>query len=117
MATADPEHRVPHLAFQPDQLSKERVLPIGEVETSYYLRMRVKDQPGVLADITRILAKTRISIDAMVQKEPGEGEKRVDIVMLTHRALEKNVDEAMRRIRKLPTVVGSITRIRLEELL
>ena len=117
LITADPEQRVPHLAFQPDQLSRERVLPIGEVETSYYLRMRVLDKPGVLADITRILAASRISIDAMVQKEPGEGESRVDIVLLTHRALEKNVDRAMARIAKLKSVLGSVTRIRLESLL
>jgi homoserine dehydrogenase len=117
LITADPGHRVPHLAFQPDQLSDTPILPIGAVETSYYLRMRVLDQPGVLARITRILADSRISIDAMVQKEPGEGEQRVDIVMLTHRALEKNVDAAMARIEKLPTVLGKVTRIRLEELL
>ena len=117
LITADPEHRVPHLAFQPDQLSATPILAIGEVETSYYFRMRVLDRPGVLADITRILADSRISIDAMVQKEPGEGEKRVDIVLLTHRCLEKNVNQAVRRIEKLPTVVGSVTRIRLEELL
>jgi homoserine dehydrogenase len=117
LITADPEHRVPHLAFQPDRLSSTPILPIGEVETSYYLRMRVVDRPGVLADITRILARSKISIDAMVQKEPGEGEESVDIVMLTHRALEKNVDAAMVRIAKLRTVVGKVTRIRLEELL
>jgi homoserine dehydrogenase len=117
LITADPEHRVPHLAFQPDQLSDTPILPIGEVETSYYLRMRVQDKPGVLARIARILADSRISIDAMVQKEPGEGEQRVDIVMLTHRALEKNVDKAIARIERLPTVVGKVTRIRLEELL
>jgi homoserine dehydrogenase len=117
LITADPGHRVPHLAFQPDQLSDVPILPIGEVETSYYLRMRVVDKPGVLARITRILADSRISIDAMVQKEPGEGEKRVDIVMLTHRALEKNVNAAMARIERLPSVVGKVTRIRLEELL
>ena len=117
LITADPEHRVPHLAFQPDRLAKDPILPIGEVETSYYLRMRVLDRPGVLADITRILADSRISIDAMVQKEPGEGESSVDIVMLTHRAIEKNVNAAMARIEKLPTVVGKVTRIRLEELL
>jgi len=117
LITADPEHRVPHLAFQPDRLATDPILPIGEVQTSYYLRMRVKDRPGVLADVTRILADRRISIDAMVQKEPGEGESRVDIVMLTHRALEKNVDAAMAKIEKLPTVVGKVTRIRLEELL
>ncbi len=117
LITADPEHRVPHLAFQPDQLADTPILPIGEVETSYYLRMRVLDQPGVLADITRILADSRISIDAMVQKEPGKGESRVNIVMLTHRALEKNVRQAMAKIEKLSTVVGKVTRIRLEELL
>ncbi len=117
LITADPEHRVPHLAFQPDQLSSDPVLPIDEVETSYYLRMRVVDKPGVLADITRILAGSKISIDAMVQKEPGEGESRVDIVMLTHRALEKNVNQAMARIEKLPTVLGKIVRLRLEQLL
>jgi len=117
LITADPEHRVPHLAFQPDQLSAVPILGIEQVETSYYLRMRVVDKPGVLADVTRILADSRISIDAMVQKEPGEGESRVDIVMLTHRALEKNVNRAMARIERLPSVVGRVTRIRLEELL
>ena len=117
LITADPEHRVPHLAFQPDQLADTPILPIGEVETSCYLRMRVLDQPGVLADITRILAGSKISIDAMVQKEPGKGESRVDIVILTHRALEKNVNQAMAKIEKLSTVVGKVTRIRLEELL
>ena len=117
LITADPGHRVPHLAFQPDQLSDTKVLPIGEVETSYYFRLRVLDRPGVLADITRILAQGSISIDAMVQKEPGAGEKQVDIVLLTHRALEKNVDAALAKIEKLRTVVGKVTRIRLEELL
>jgi homoserine dehydrogenase len=117
LITADPEHRVPHLAFQPDRLSDVPILPIGEVETSYYLRMRVLDRPGVLADIARILAKSKISIDAMVQKEPREGESRVDIVMLTHRAIEKNVDAAIKSIEKLRTVLGKVTRIRLEELL
>jgi len=117
LITADPEHRVPHLAFQPDQLSSVPILGIEQVETSYYLRMRVLDRPGVLADITRILADSKISIDAMVQKEPGQGESRVDIVMLTHRALEKNVNQAMAKIEKLSTVVGKVTRIRLEELL
>jgi homoserine dehydrogenase len=117
LITADPEQRVPHLAFQPDRLAKDPILPIGEVETSCYLRMRVQDRPGVLADVTRILADSKISIGAMVQKEPGEGESRVDIVMLTHRAIEKNVNAAMAKIEKLPTVLGKVTRIRLEELL
>ena len=117
LITADPHHRVPHLAFQPDRLARDPILPIGAVETSYYLRMRVKDRPGVLADVSRILADLRISIGAMVQKEPEQGESRVDIVMLTHRAIEKNVNAAMAKIEKLPTVVGKVTRIRLEELL
>ena len=75
---------MPHLAFQPDRLAATRILPMEEVTTSYYLRMRVADRPGVLADITRILADRTISIDAMIQREPGEGEEQVDIIMLTH---------------------------------
>ena len=117
LITADPGQRVPHLAFQPDRLAGDPILPIGEVQTSYYLRMRVQDRPGVLADVTRILADSKISIDAMVQKEPEEGQSRVDIVMLTHRAIEKNVNAAMAKIEKLSTVLGKVTRIRLEELL
>src|SRR6266849_208937 len=117
LITADPEHRVPHLAFQPDRLSDVPILPIEAVETSCYLRMRVLDRPGVLADVTRILADSKISIGAMVQKEPEKGESRVDIVMLTHLAVEKHVNQAIARIEKLPTVVGAVTRIRLEELL
>ena len=114
--TADPEHRVPHLAFQPDQLAATRILPMEEVVTSYYLRMRVVDQPGVLADVTRILADGAISIDAMVQKEPSEGEEQVDIIMLTHATHEKNINTAIARIEALPVVTGKVTRIRLEEL-
>ncbi len=117
LITADPGHRVPHLAFQPDRMSDIPVLPMGEVETAYYLRMRVMDKPGVLADLTRILANASISIGAMVQKEPAEGESSVDIVLLTHRAIEKNVNTAIARIEKLRSVVGKVTRIRLEELL
>ena len=116
MHTADPEHRVPHLAFQPDQLTDVPILPIGEVITSYYLRMRVEDKPGVLADITRILADREISIDAMIQKEPSEGESQTDIIMLTHRTVEKNIDDAIASIEALTTVRGKVVRIRLEEL-
>jgi homoserine dehydrogenase len=114
--TADPEHRVPHLAFQPDRLSDIAILPMGEVETSYYLRLRVVDKPGVLADITRILADLEISIDAMIQKEPHEGEDQTDIIMLTHRTVEKHVNAAIGKIEALPVVAGKVTRIRLEEL-
>jgi homoserine dehydrogenase len=116
LATADPDNRVPHLAFQADRLSDVRILPMAEVRTSYYLRMRVVDRPGVLADITRILADRTISIDAMVQKEPEEGEEQVDIIMLTHEAIEKNVDAAIVAIEALPVVTGKVTRIRLETL-
>ena len=116
MHTADPEHRVPHLAFQPDQLSAIPFLPMGEVQTSYYLRMRVLDRPGVLADITRILADREISIDAMIQKEPPEGEERTDIILLTHVTVEKNAVAAIAAIEALPTVSGSVVRIRLEAL-
>jgi homoserine dehydrogenase len=116
MHTADPEHRVPHLAFQPDQLTDVPFLPMGEVVTSYYLRMRVEDKPGVLADITRILADRDISIDAMIQKEPPEGEDQTDIILLTHRSIEKRVADAIHAIEALPTVRGSIVRIRLEDL-
>ena len=116
MHTADPEQRVPHLAFQPDQLADTPILAMGEVTTSYYLRMRVKDQPGVLADVTRVLADNNISIDAMVQKEPAEGVDQVDIIMLTHRAVESLVNIAIAKIESLPVLLGKVTRIRLEEL-
>ncbi|MCA1978724.1 MAG: homoserine dehydrogenase [Thiobacillus sp.] len=114
--TADPHHRVPHLAFQPDQLAATPILPMDEVRTAYYLRLRAFDRPGVLADITRILADRDISIDAMVQKEPGEGEEQVDIILLTHVTVEKNVNAAIAKIEALDTVAGKVMRIRLEEL-
>lgn len=116
MHTADPENRVPHLAFQPDQMADTPILPMDDVETAYYLRLRVVDRPGVLADITRILADHTISIDAMVQKEPAEGDEHVDIVMLTHLTVEKHVNAAIARMEALPSVAGKVTRIRLEEL-
>ena len=116
LATADPEHRVPHLAFQPDAMIDTPILPMSEITTSYYLRMHVADKLGVLADVTRILADATISIDAMLQKEPAEGEQQTDIIMLTHQTQEKNVDAAIARIEALTTVVGKVTRIRLEEL-
>ena len=116
MHTADPKHRVPHLAFQPDLLSNTPILKMDEVETSYYLRLRTQDRPGVLADITRILADLNISIDAMVQKEPSEGEDQVNIIMLTHLTVEKNINAAIVKIEELPVMTGKVTRIRLEEL-
>ena len=116
LATADPQHRVPALAFQADQLVDLPILPIEQVQTAYYLRMRVEDKTGVLADITRILADGNISIDAMLQKEPAEGESQTDIILLTHVAIEGQVNAAIARIEDLATVVGKVTKIRLEEL-
>lgn len=116
LATADPEHRVPHLAFQPNAMADTPILPMSEITTSYYLRMHVADQPGVLADVTRILADSSISIDAMLQKEPADGETQTDIIMLTHQTQEKFVEAAIAKIEALPTVMGQVTKIRLEEL-
>ena len=116
MHTADPQQRVPHLAFQPDQLSDLPILPMSEVRTAYYLRLRAQDKPGVLADVTRILGDLNISIDAMIQKEPEEGESEADIILLTHITIEKNIDQAIAKIEALPAITGKVTRIRMEEL-
>ncbi|HNI74696.1 MAG TPA: homoserine dehydrogenase, partial [Accumulibacter sp.] len=117
MHTADPEHRVPHLAFQPGAMVELPILPIAEVTTSYYLRLRVEDRAGVLADVARLLADNGISIDAMIQREPNEGEEQTDIIMLTHQTRERHIDQAIAGIEALPAVKGSIIRLRLEELL
>jgi len=116
LATADKEHRVPHLAFQPNELTNIEILPMAEITTSYYLRMNVSDRAGVLADLTRILADAGISIDAMLQKEPAEGETRTDIIFLTHQTQEKHVDAAIAKMEALDAVFGKVTRIRLENL-
>jgi homoserine dehydrogenase len=116
MHTADPENRVPHLAFQPDAMADLKILPMDEVQTSYYLRLRVLDKPGVLADITRILADEQISIDAVIQKEPGEGETQADLIMLTHQTREKRVNAAIAKIEASGVVAGKVTRLRMEAL-
>ena len=116
MHTSDPLNRVPHLAFQPNQLADLKVLPMDEVQTSYYLRLRVADKPGVLADITRILADEQISIDAVIQKEPEEGEEQTDLIMLTHQTREKRINAAIAKMEKLSVVAGKVTKLRLEEL-
>ncbi len=112
--TADPTNRVPHLAFQPDQLVDLPILPMDEVVTSYYLRLRVQDKSGVLAEITRILAQANISIEAMIQKEPNAGE--TDLVLLTHQAREKLVNAAIAEIEALPVVTGKLVKLRMESL-
>lgn len=114
LASADQAHRVPYLAFQPEAMADTPVLSIDEVTTSYYLRMQVADKPGVVADITRILADQSISIGAMLQKEPSEG--HTDIIILTHQTQEKNLKAAMAKIAALPTVTGDIFKLRVEQL-
>ena len=116
MHTADPEHRVPHLAFQADAMADTPWLPMGQTVCSYYFRMRVEDRPGVLADIARILADSNISIDALIQREPSEGENQTDVILLTHEAREADVDAALARVEALPTVAAPVVRLRKEEL-
>jgi len=114
--TADPENRVPHLAFQPDALSDLPILAMDEVETSYYLRMCAVDRPGVLADVTRLLGDRGISIEAMIQKEPAEGVQEVPIILLTRRVREAQMNEAIEKIEALDSIDGAVTRIRMEHL-
>jgi homoserine dehydrogenase len=114
--TSDAAHRVPHLAFQPDQMSDLAVLPMSEVVTSYYLRLRVADQAGVLAQLTGLLAEGGVSVDAMLQREAGEGEKQTDLIILTHSVREGTMDGVLARMQQLPTVLAPIVRIRKEEL-
>ena len=114
--TVDPNNRVPHLAFQPDALSDLPILPMEEVETAYYLRMQALDRPGVLAEVTRILGDLNISIEAILQKEPINGESEVSIIMLTHRVVEKYMNTAIARIEALHSINGNVIRIRLEHL-
>jgi homoserine dehydrogenase len=114
--TSDPENRVPHLAFQPGELSDLRVLAMDEVETAYYLRMQAEDKAGVLAQVANILAEAGISIEAMRQKEPAEGETHVPLLMLTHRVQEKQMDAAIAKIQALDCINGEVVRIRMEPL-
>jgi homoserine dehydrogenase len=110
------DHRAPFLSYQPSQVQDLPVIPIEEVETSFYLRLKATDKPGVMAAITKILADIRISIDAMIQKEPATGTNEADIVILTHKAVEKNMNQAIKEIEALPAVVGDIVKIRMETL-
>jgi homoserine dehydrogenase len=114
--TADPNNRVPHLAFQPSTLADTAILPIEEVETAFYLRMCALDRPGVLADVTRILGERQISIEAFIQKEPTSGVDKVDIIMLTQRVREGNMNEAIAAIEALDSICSQVTRIRVESL-
>jgi homoserine dehydrogenase len=110
------DKRVPYLAFQEDKVINTVVMPIGEVTTSYYLRLKVADQTGVLANITKILADQDISIDALLQKEALAGQSQTDLIILTHTTQEKRMLSAIEEMTKLPTVIGGVIKIRLEEL-
>jgi len=114
--TSDPENRVPHLAFQPNELSDMPILPMEEVETAYYLRMQAIDRPGVLAEVTKILGDSGISIEAILQKEPEVGATHVPIIFLTQRVQEKYMNKAIAKIKDLDVIEGDITRIRMETL-
>jgi homoserine dehydrogenase len=116
LATADPDHRVPYLAFQPGSMADTPILPIAEVVTAFYLRLVVADQAGVLARITGILAENDISIDAVLQRESAEGERQTDLIILTHDTVEGRMTAALAQMQALPTVLAPIVRIRKEEL-
>lgn len=114
--TADPDHRVPHLAFQAGELRDTPVLPIDQVRTAFYLRLRVADQKGVLSSITAILAGADISIDAVLQRESAEGEHQTDVIILTHETQEGAMRAALAQMQALPTVLAPIVSLRKEEL-
>jgi homoserine dehydrogenase len=114
--TSDPKNRVPHLAFQPDSLADIPILAADSFKTAYYLRLNAEDKPGVLADVTRILADQHISIEAIIQKEPAKGETAIPIIMLTQITLEQKMNAAIAEIEALATVNGKVSRIRMETL-
>jgi homoserine dehydrogenase len=123
--TADPDHRVPHLAFQPGELRDTPILPIAEVVTAFYLRLVVADKAGVLARITGILAQNDISIDAVLQRASAEGDashgladgkEKTDLIILTHDTVEGRMTAALVQMQALPTVLAPIVKIRKEEL-
>ncbi len=116
LSGATVEQRVPYLAFQPNSVADLPVLPIGEINSAYYLRLRASDKPGVLARVTKILADRNVSIDAMLQKEPDDNVTEADIVILTHVTVEKNMDAGIAEIEALPSIVGKLVKIRMEEL-
>jgi homoserine dehydrogenase len=113
---SNPNNRVPHLGFQPDAISNLSLLPMDDVITSYYLRMRAKDEPGVLAEVTRILGDRQISIEAFIQKEPPEGVDEVNIILLTHKVREGAMNEAISELEKLDTITDKVNKIRMEAL-
>ena len=116
VASADVQNRVPVLAFQPDAISDSRTVPAKEFVTSYYLRILAEDKPGVMADISRILADQKINIEAIIQKEPASGSRKLPVILLTKRIVEGAMDAAVAQIEKLDSVEGAVVRIRVENL-
>jgi homoserine dehydrogenase len=114
--TADAEHRVPHLGFQPDQLNDIDVLPISEVKSAYYLRISALDTPGVLSKITQVLSDAKISVEAVIQKEPSDGQDHVPLIILTDRVVEKFLDDAVTHIQQMESTAGDVVKIRVESL-
>jgi len=114
--TGDPENRVPHLAFKPDQIADLPVMPVEDIETAYYLRLQAADRPGVMAQVSRIMGDLDISIEAILQKEPGPGETTVPLIMLTRRVVEKRINEAIEQFEALDSIIGKVQRIRVEAL-
>ncbi len=114
--TADPENRVPHLAFQPDSLSDHPILPIDACESAYYLRIQAKDHPGVLAQVATILSERGINIESIMQMEVEEHDGLVPMILVTHRVLESRIIEAIAALEALDDVVGNVVRIRVEQL-
>lgn len=116
MLSADPENRVPYLGFVSNRLENHTILPMGEVETSYYLRLSAADKPGVLSKVTQILSDLGISIEALIQKEPKDDQVEVPVIVLTNKVLEQKMNDAISKIEALDTVLGSVVRIRVEAL-
>jgi homoserine dehydrogenase len=114
--TTDPQNRVPHLAFQPDAMADTPVLAMEQIETSYYLRLMADDRPGVMAEVAGILGREGISIEAIIQKEPTEGQRQVPVIMLTHRVREARMDQAIAALQALPAITAPVARIRVESL-
>ena len=118
--SADPGHHVPTLAFQPSSMHNTPILPMAQVSTSFYLRLQVADQAGVLARITGILAEHGISIDALLQRphidQGEEGAAHTNVIILTHATLEGEMNQAIAQMQALPTVLAPIVRIRKEDL-
>ncbi len=114
--TSDPKNRVPHLAFQADALASDPILSMDDVETAYYLRMQALDKPGVMANVASILGAQQISIEAIIQKEPVDNSTFANIIMLTHKVQEKQMNQAIAEIESLETIDGQVKRIRMETL-